>query len=48
MTSYVRFYLTEHLGEHMKSKRPWQFDVLDVEAEMTALTNAFSSNAVIP
>ena len=44
MTSYIRFYSTKHLGEHMKSKRLWQF----FEAEMTALTNAFSSNAVIP
>ena len=40
--------LIDALGEHVKSKRLWQFYVLDVEAEKAALTNAFSSNAVIP
>ena len=40
--------LIDALGEYVKSKRLWQFYVLDVEAEKDALTNAFSSNTAIP
>ena len=40
--------LIDALGEHVKSKKLWQFYVLDVEAEKAALTNTFSSNTVIP
>ena len=40
--------IIDALGEHVKTKKLWQFYVLDVEAEKAALVNAFSSNTVIP
>ncbi|KAL4066019.1 glycoside hydrolase family 13 protein [Scleroderma citrinum] len=40
--------LIDALGEHVRSKNLWQFYVLDVEAEKTALMNAISSNTVTP
>ena len=40
--------LIDALSEYVKSKRLWQFYVLDVAAEKAALTNAFSSNTAIP
>ena len=40
--------IIDALGEHVKTKKLWQFYVLDVEAEKVALVDAFSSNTVIP